>query len=279
MKKKSWIGYLFVIPGFVGVLIFVLIPYIDVLRRAFMQTATGTFVGSANFKEIFQNKAFRIAFTNTGRFIGVCIPILLLLSLGIAVLLAKNTLYTKILKTGFLIPMIIPVVSIVALWQFLFDKSGFVNGVLHSLGGSSIDWMNSSSAFYVLVFSYIWKNLGYCIILWLAGIAMISDEIYEAAKVDGASEWKCFVWITLPNLKGTSFTVLVLSIINSFKAFREAYLVAGEYPHRSMYLLQHLFNNWFRDLELDKMAAGAVSLSVVMILLILGLWKIGGQQE
>ena len=108
---------------------------------------------------------------------------------------------------------------------------------------------------------------------------MIPDEIYEAAKVDGAGEWQCFVRITLPNLKGTCLTVCILSIINSFKVFREAYLVAGDYPNRSMYLLQHLFNNWFRDLELDKMAAGAVGLSVVMVILILGLWKLGGRQE
>lgn len=108
---------------------------------------------------------------------------------------------------------------------------------------------------------------------------MIPNEIYEASKVDGAGEWQCFLRITLPNLKSTFFTVLVLSIINSFKVFREAYLVAGDYLNRSMYLLQHLFNNWFRDLELDKMAAGAVSLSVIMIILILSLWKIGGKQE
>lgn len=210
---------------------------------------------------------------------GVCIPILLVLSLGIAVSLAKQTAYAEILKTGFLVPMVIPVVSVVILWQFLFDQGGFVNGILHLFGRSSVDWMNSSYAFYVLVFSYIWKNLGYCIILWLAGMAMISPEIYEAARVDGAGEWQCFARITLPNLKGTSFTVLILSVINSFKVFREAYLVAGDYPNRSMYLLQHLFNNWFRDLELDKMAAGAVSMSAIMVILILGFWKLGGKQE
>ncbi len=278
-KKKIWVGYLFILPSFIGVLVFVLIPYMDVLKRAFMQTASGKFVGALNFVNIFQNKAFLLAIANTGRFVGICIPILLVLSLGIGVLLAKKTAHTKFFKTGFLIPMVIPVASVVILWQFLFDKAGFVNGILHIFGMDSVDWMNDSCAFYVLVFSYIWKNLGYCIILWLAGIAMIPNEIYEASKVDGAGEWQCFLRITLPNLKSTFFTVLVLSIINSFKVFREAYLVAGDYPNRSMYLLQHLFNNWFRDLELDKMAAGAVSLSVIMIILILSLWKIGGKQE
>lgn len=244
-----------------------------------MQVASGKFVGVLNFKDIYQNKAFLLALTNTGRFVGVCIPILLVLSLGIGAFLTRQTAYTRVLKNGFLIPMVIPVTSVVILWQFLFNKNGFVNGILHFFSVSDVDWMNSSSAFFVLVFSYIWKNLGYCIILWIAGIVMIPGDIYEAARVDGAGEWQCFMKITLPNLKGTFFTVLILSVINSFKVFREAYLVAGDYPHRSMYLLQHLFNNWFRDLELDKLAASAVSLSVIMLILILGLWKTGGKQE
>ena len=76
-KRKMWVGYLFILPSFVGVLLFVLIPYIDVVRRAFMQTASGQFVGLLNFKSILHNKAFLLAFTNTGRFVGVCIPVLL----------------------------------------------------------------------------------------------------------------------------------------------------------------------------------------------------------
>ena len=101
-KRKMWVGYLFILPSFVGVLLFVLIPYIDVVRRAFMQTASGQFVGLLNFKSILHNKAFLLAFTNTGRFVGVCIPVLLsVLSLGIAVSLAKQTAYAEILKTGF----------------------------------------------------------------------------------------------------------------------------------------------------------------------------------
>ena len=100
-KRKMWVGYLFILPSFVGVLLFVLIPYIDVVRRAFMQTASGQFVGLLNFKSILHNKAFLLAFTNTGRFVGVCIPVLFVLSLGIAVSLAKQTAYAEILKTGF----------------------------------------------------------------------------------------------------------------------------------------------------------------------------------
>ena len=97
--------------------------------------------------------------------------------------------------------------------------------------------------------------------------------MYDAAKVDGAGEWKCFFFITLPNLLPSMFTIVVLSLLNGFKVFREAYLVAGDYPQDSMYLLQHLFNNWYRDLALDKMAAAAVVTGAVILLLILALQK------
>ena len=91
--------------------------------------------------------------------------------------------------------------------------------------------------------------------------------------MDGAGEWKCFLHITLPNLKPSFYTITVLSFLNSFKVFREAYLVAGDYPHESIYMMQHLFNNWFRNFSFDKMAAAAVVESVVLLGLILLLQK------
>lgn len=106
-------------------------------------------------------------------------------------------------------------------------------------------------------------------VLWLAGLAGISPSIYEAAAVDGAGAWTIFWRITLPNLLPSLFTITVLSFLNAFKVFREAYLVAGDYPHDSMYLLQHLFNNWFRELSMDKLAAGAVMTAGVILFLIL----------
>ena len=111
----------------------------------------------------------------------------------------------------------------------------------------------------------MWKNLGYDIVLWMAGLAGISGDIYEAARIDGAGEWTIFWRVTLPCLLPTLFTVSVLSVLNSFKVFREAYLVAGDYPNKSMYLLQHLFNNWFLDLSFDRMAAGSVLVALCVL--------------
>jgi multiple sugar transport system permease protein len=109
-----------------------------------------------------------------------------------------------------------------------------------------------------LVGSYVWKNLGYTLVLWLAGLKMIPAEYREAARVDGASRLQYFFRILLPNLRGCMYTITVLSFLNSFKVFREIYLVSGSYPQERIYLLQNVFQNWFVNLDVDKMAAGAV---------------------
>ena len=165
--------------------------------------------------------------------------------------------------------MAIPVASIVLIWKALFHADGLVNSWITAFGGQGTDWMQSSAAFWVLVGSYIWKNLGYDVILWMAGLANISTDIYEAAAIDGAGAWTTFTRVTLPNLLPSLYTITVLSFLNSFKVFREAYLVAGDDPHSSMYLLQHLFSNWFRELSMDKLAAAAVLVAAVILLLIL----------
>ena len=107
----------------------------------------------------------------------------------------------------------------------------------------------------------------------------IDTSLFEAARVDGAGEWQCFRSITLPNLKSSLYTITVLSFLNSFKVFREAYLVAGDYPHESIYMMQHLFNNWFRTFSFDKMAAAAVLESIVLLGLILLLQKSWDSEE
>lgn len=272
-KKGDLAGLLFVLPSLLGVGIFLLIPFLDVIRRSFTGAVSGAFTGLQNYKTIFTTQAFLTAGTNTLRFTAVCIPILLILSLFIAVFLHGQKRFANLLKSTFLVPMAIPVASVVLLWRLLFHGNGMLNGLLDKIGIPGTDWMHTKYAFWVLVFSYIWKNLGYDIVLWVAGLSGISPDIYEAAKVDGAGRIQCFLKITMPNLLPSLYTITVLSFLNSFKVFREAYLVAGAYPDPSMYLMQHLFNNWFLDLSVDKMAAAAVVIAVVIFALIMLLQK------
>lgn len=273
-KRKSALkGLLFILPSFAGVCVFWLIPYIDVIRRSFFSAVSDEFTGLKNYRTIFENHAFRLAAGNTLKFFCVCIPLLVILSLAIAVILTKQKRFMQALKSLFLLPMAIPVASVVLLWKLLFHSQGLLNNLFSLISLPTVDWMNTGASFYVLVISYLWRNLGYDIVLWVAGLSGISQALYDAAKVDGAGEWKCFTKITMPNLLPSLFTIVVLSLLNGFKVFREAYLVAGDYPHEDMYLLQHLFNNWYRDLALDKMAAAAVFTGIIILVLILGLQK------
>ncbi len=263
----------FIIPSLIGVSIFILIPFIDVIIRSFQNEVLRTFVGLDNYKEIFTNEAFKLAGKNTIRFVLVCIPLLLISSLLVAVIIQRFFRNTEGLTTAFLVPMAIPIASVVLIWRIVFNEHGILNSILNNFNIEGIDWMNSKYAFWVLVFTYVWKNMGYTIILWIAGLNCIPKEVYEAAKVDGASELKCFTKITLPILKPTLYTTTVLSLLNSFKVFREAYLIAGNYPDESMYMLQHTFNNWFRDLAFGKISAGSVVMAVITFILIIFLQK------
>ena len=290
-RKKRKSAYLFfLLPSFLGVTLFVLAPFADVVRRSFVTAVTGEFRGFENYKMVFETRAFRMAAGNTARFSLVCLPLLIGLGLIIAYFLSR---FPRIhfLKSAFLFPMAIPAATVVLIWKLVFDKQGFLNLALTSLSerlaGMGLveaatvfqtDYMGTAAAFWVLVFSYIWKNLGYTVVLWLTGILSISEEVREAARVDGAGEWKCFIRIIMPNLKPVLYTITVLSFLNTFKAFREAYLVAGSYPDESMYLLQHLFNNWFTKMDFDKMAAAAVCMGLLLfaaIMLLQKLWDEG----
>ena len=290
-RNKNIACLYFLLPSFLGVIVFVLAPFADVCRRSLTTAVTGEFRGIDNYKLVFENKAFWLAAGNTAKFVLVCLPLLIGLGLIIACFLSR---FTRIhfLKSAFLFPMAVPAATVVLVWKLIFDRQGFLNlfltrlgeaaysaGVLQSAPVFDIDYMGTGAAFWVLVFSYIWKNLGYTVVLWLTGILSISTQIREAARVDGAGEFTCFVRIIMPNLKPVLYTITVLSFLNTFKAFREAYLVAGSYPDESMYLLQHLFNNWFTNLDFDKMAAAAVILGFILFAAILLLQKLWDEGE
>ena len=285
MKKLRWknnnkfSGMYFILPSFIGVAILILLPSIDVFIRSFQSTASRKFVGLENYQDIFSNTAFQLASKNTLKFVGICIPLLLIISLIIALMLNKFVKSSQVLKTAFLIPMAVPIASVVLIWNVIFNENGMLSGLLSQFGIGAQDWMKTGYSFWILVFSYIWKNLGYTVVLWLAGLNSISRDIYEAAQVDGAGPWRCFINITLPSLKPTLYTISVLSLLNSFKVFREAYLVAGNYPDKSMYLLQHLFNNWFREVSFSKIAAASVVMGVIIFGLIMLLQKAWESQD
>ena len=273
-KKESWIPWVLLAPSLTGVGIFILIPFADVVRRSFFNAVGSEFVGLENYRGVLENEAFRLAAGNTVRFLIVCLPLLLGSSLFFGILLLNTGRKSGILKSGFLLPMAVPAGSVVLFWQLFFDQGGILNEALQKFGVHGPDYMNTPKAFGVLVVVYIWKNLGYDMILWLSGLLGIPDSLYEAARMDGADGLKCFWHITCPLLIPTAFLTGILSLVNAFKVFREAYMIAGNYPHDSIYMLQHLFNNWFLKLDMQKMTAAAVMLAFILGLILIGSQKI-----
>lgn len=268
-KSGSRNAYLFLLPNLAGTAGFVLIPFLDVFRRSCLQAVGSKFAGLSNYRAVLENRAFRLAAANTARFMALCLPMLLALSLCIAVMfqntVKKDTVKRSFmdmrwLKIGFTIPMAVPAASVVIFFQMLFDEKGWLNLLAGRLGFQGADWLNCDYAFWVLLVCYLWKNLGYDMILWMTGIVSVEKEQYEAARVQGAGELACFWYITLPQLKETAFVTALLSFVNAFRVFREAYLLSGDYPHESIYMLQHLFNNWFVNLDIQKLTAAAALL-------------------
>ena len=274
--RKHISPWLFLLPNLLGVTVFTLIPMGEVLAGAFRSAVGGHWVGLQNFTTVLNNRAFRLAAGNTGRFMLVCIPLLLVLSLLLALGL-RRAWGGKTLRGAYLLPMAVPAASVVLVWKLLFHGNGLLNSLLSALHLPGIDWMGSGASFWMLVVSYLWKNLGYTVVLWTAALGTIPANIYEAAQIDGANDLEAFFYITLPNLKGSAFSIGVLSLLNSFKVFREAWLVAGDYPQENMYLIQHLYNNWFRDLDYDKIAAASVLVSLVVLGLI-ALFGLGSRE-
>lgn len=258
-------GYLFLLPSLIGVGMFLVFPMADTVRRSFV-TASGQWNGLNNFQVVLANASFRLAAWNTFRFLITAVPLLLILSLGAALAVKRAPAFVK---SSFLVPLALPVASFALIWRVLFDANGLINSILAWFGIEGVPFMNSGASFWVLVGSYIWKNLGFDMVLILSALLNIPQSLYEAAQLDGANGPRQFRYITLPHLYPTLFVTAVLSIINAFKVFREAYLVAGNYPHEKMYLLQHLFNNWFLRLSIDKLCTAATLTALVISVFIL----------
>lgn len=273
ISKEAKTALCFLAPSLAGISGMLLIPTLDVIRRSFFSTMGDSFVGLENFNEVLHNESFLLALSNTVRFLLVCIPLLLALSLLTAILLVRQKWCENLLKTTYLLPMVIPVTSVVLIIQALFTKNGLLSALCVALGKTPVDWLNSDYAFFVLVLCYLWKNFGYNVVLWMAGLSAIPSPLYEAARIDGANEWQCFWRITIPMLKSTFFMTAVLALINSFKVFREAYLVAGSYPNNSIYMLQHILSNWFANLDMQKISAAAVLLmSAILFVVFVAQW-------
>ena len=230
--------------------------------------ASKQFVFLDNFIKLFQNSAFRLAAKNTLTFSAVAVPLAVILAIVLALLLECRIPLKSQFRTFFLSPMMVPVASVVLIWQVLFNYNGTVNVFLSLFNIDKIDWLQSDHCQMVVILLFLWKNLGYNMILFMSGLANIPKDLLEVADVSGASELYKFFAIKLRYLSPTVLFVTILSMINSFKVFREVFLLAGEYPYEGLYTLQHFMNNTFGSLDYQKLSSAAVVMAVVMVILI-----------
>ena len=268
-RRVKRISALYLLPSVIGVALFFVLPFLVVIYYSLIDNQiSADFVFLDNFISLLRNKAFKMAAANSLKFSFTAVPLAVILSLGVAFLLDKNIPGKSRIRTAFLSPMMVPIASVILIWQVLFHYNGLVNEWLMKFGAERIDWLKSEYAPVVVVVLFIWKNLGYNMILFMAALANIPKEVVEVAELESATKWQIFWHLKLRYLSSSILFVTILSLINSFKVFREVYLLTGDYPYESLYMLQHYMNNMFRSLDYQKLSAAAIIMSLFMIVLI-----------
>ena len=266
--KDAVTGFLFTLPALVGLGAFFVVPFGITMKMSLTESmGSSKFVGLKNYQDVLKSAAFKLAAKNTFKFFGVALPCILILSLLIALLLFRNLKKYDIFRTFFVFPLVLPVSSVVLFFQIVFSDLGVVNGVLEHLGMHAADW-TGEQAFWVLLILYLWKNTGYNVVLFLAALNSVTPDLYEAASLDGAGWWKKLTRITLPMIAPHTRFILVISIVNLFKSFREAYILFGDHPDQSIYMIQHFMNNNFINLNYIRLSVGAALVFLVIFALV-----------
>lgn len=259
----------FLAPSGLGVLAFFIIPFLVIVYYSIIDNPIQTnFVGVKNYVQLAHNQAFLQALGNTFRFSVIAVPLAVILPLLLAMLLDCRIPGKSIFRTIYISPLVVPVASVVLVWQVMFDKNGALNSIIKGMGANPVNWMDSVYNQFIVLSLFLWKNLGYNMILFMAGLGDIPMELIEVAKLENASSWQIFWKIKIRYLSSTVFFVMIISLINSFKIFREVYLLTGGYPYGNIYYLQHFMNNQFEKLDYSKISTAAVIMSIFMVIII-----------
>lgn len=272
-KKQKYVsrlkGVAFLTPSGLGMLTFFVIPFFVIIYYSLVDNPVQkNFVGIRNFVSLISNAAFSEAAVNTLIFSVIAVPLAVILSLLLAMLLDMGLPGKSHFRTIFLCPLMVPVASVVIVWQVMFDTNGALNEIIKNFGGTAVDWMNSRYNQLIILSLFLWKNLGYNMVLFLAGLNNMPDDLIEVARLEGANSWKIFWKIKIRYLSPIIFFVAILSLINSFKIFREVYLLTGGYPYGHIYYMQHFMNNQFEALNYQKLSAAAILMSIIMVIII-----------
>jgi len=275
IRKERYYNWMFLLPSLLGVLAFFVIPFIYSFYYALIDNlGSRNFVGLQNFTDTLTNELFIRASQNTLVFIVISVPLGMALSLFLASGLRSMQRGKAMVAVALLLPIVVPSGATVYFWQILFGANGLFNRFAIMFGADHATLLRDQWTMGFLIAIYLWKNISFNIILFWSGLNWIPNTYYEQMKVDGIGAWHRFCHITMVYLSPTTLVVLLISIVNSFKVFREIQMLFGSYPSTDIYMLQHYLNNQFMAMNMAKLSSAAYIIIIVLGLVLLGVFYI-----
>lgn len=270
--NETFWAYIFLLPIIIGFILFTLFPVIISLYYSFTDydgITKPTFTGLKNYITLFQEKDFRKSLLNSLYFTVGTVPTAAFLSLCIAVLLNHKMKLMKLYRSAFFIPVVVSLVSTAMVWQWMYSKDyGIINAFLGKLGLYQPAWLSSTQwAMPSVIIMSIWKNLGFNIVIFLAGVQGISPSLYEVAEIDGANGFQKFIFITIPLIKPTMVFVMIMSMIGALQTFDQIYIMTSGGPNNATQVIAHLiYMNAFQFFKQGYASAMAYVLFIVMFI-------------
>ena len=286
--KDALIAYSFIAPNFIGFAVFTLAPLSFALILSFLKWDGANpiqFVALSNFIRLGGDPIFHRAFRNTLLYTAGVVPLTLVSALFLAILLNQKIIARNFFRTVSFFPYVASLVAVAAVWNFIFSPTyGPVNNFLNALTGIPVEKLPGWAAdrhwaIPTVIFFSVWKNMGYYMVIYLAGLQGINPELHEAANLDGASSWQRFVHVTIPQLAPTTFFILMILIISSFKVYDIFInIFAGgdnQLTNTTRVLVYQIYNTAFRSLEFGYASA----IAMVLFILVSGITMIQFRME
>ncbi|QJB26256.1 carbohydrate ABC transporter permease [Limnospira fusiformis] len=285
LDQESVAAWVFLTPALFLMAIFIVWPIIYLIYLSFTQgsfTLSGVeFVGFTNYLRLIVSPDFWQVIGNTIYFtIATVIPSLVI-PLALAVMLDQTLMFRGFLRTAYFIPSITSLVAVGLGWRWLFQTDGPVNGFLSQIGFDPIPWLSSTVwAMPVLILLSIWKQLGFNLVVFLAGLQTIPINRYEAAELDGAGPWQKFWYVTLPGLQPTLVFATVTTVIFTLRSFEPVYVITGGGPLNSTNLLvYYIYEQAFSQFDFGYAAAAATLLLAIALVLVYFQLQIFGEDQ
>ena len=263
--RQAWV---FLLPGLAGLLLFYGIPFAGGIWYSVTDGSfDNQFVGFDNYLNVWNNQMFQLGLKNTLELSLICAPVLFLLSFLLAAGLHRIRPAGAFFRSSVLMPYLMPSSAVLMIWLLWFDYGGPVNRLLVSLGGARVDWLLGAELRAPVVLLFLWKNLGFCVIIFLSALQAIPESLYEYATLEGASFRRQTFRITLPLVIPSAFLVAILSFVAAFRIFKEVYFIGGPYPEEPLYTLQNYMNNMYSKLNYQNVTTAAYIFAAVVFVL------------